>query len=247
MEMKKTTFSMITALALSAFIASGNADASETKHIVKQGDTLWNIATKYNLTVNELKAFNGLDSDNIRIDQVLSISTNAPSHIKPAPTIEYNTIIHAGKKSRFPISIPVDPEEETVTNNTPTASTNNILRTAVEVALPLQGTPYMWAGTTIEGFDCSGFISYVFNNAGLTIGRMDTIGLFNQSSPVIQPAKGDIVFFENTYRVGISHAGIYLGDGNFIHAGSKQVEISSLESPYWKDKFIGFKRFNSLQ
>lgn len=244
--MKKMTFSMITALALSAFIATGDANASETKHIVKRGDTLWNIATKYNLTVNELKAFNRLDSDNIQIDQVLTISISAVSNKKPVPAIEYKTIVHAGKKSKFPLSIPVV-EEEIIMKDEPIASATSILQNAVEVALPLQGTPYVWAGTTIEGFDCSGFISYVFNNAGLTIGRSDTMGLFNQSSTVVEPVKGDLVFFENTYRIGISHAGIYLGDGNFIHAGSKQVEIASLETPYWKDKFLGFKRFNSLQ
>ena len=58
---------------------------------------------------------------------------------------------------------------------------------------------------------------------------------------------GDLVFFENTYREGISHAGIYIGDGQFIHAGTKKVEISTIDSAYWKDKFVGFTRFSQLQ
>ena len=76
--------------------------------------------------------------------------------------------------------------------------------------------------------------------------RLDTIGMHTNSVNVDEPMPGDLVFFQNTYRSGISHAGIYLGDGNFIHAATQKVEISSINSGYWKDKFTGFKRFTQL-
>lgn len=103
------------------------------------------------------------------------------------------------------------------------------------------GTPYVWGGTSPAGFDCSGFLQFVFEQENQTIPR--TVNeIWNFSTPVDQPSVGDIVFFE-TYTVGPSHAGIYVGDGKFIHAGeSRGVEVSDLDNSYWKERYIGANR-----
>ncbi|EDL64894.1 C40 family peptidase [Bacillus sp. SG-1] len=108
------------------------------------------------------------------------------------------------------------------------------------------GTPYVWGGSTPEGFDCSGFIYYVYKKAGRSISRYSSGGYYNRSYYVHTPQPGDLVFFENTYKKGISHLGIYIGDNQFIHAGDNGVEITSLDNAYWNSKFDGFKRLYDL-
>lgn len=108
-------------------------------------------------------------------------------------------------------------------------------------ALNLIGTPYEWGGTTPNGFDCSGFIKYVFAKKGIIIPR--TISeIWEYGIAVKKPGIGDLVFFE-TYKPGPSHAGIYLGGGRFIHSGSsKGVTISKLSQSYWSKRYVGSKR-----
>ncbi|MBW8350301.1 LysM peptidoglycan-binding domain-containing protein [Bacillus sp. IITD106] len=113
----------------------------------------------------------------------------------------------------------------------------------IKIAKSAIGTKYAWGGTTLAGFDCSGFVYYVFNQAGNKIARYGTDGYYDRSYYVNKPQPGDLVFFENTYRAGISHMGIYLGNDQFIHANDGGVEISSLNTSYYKSKFNGFKRF----
>ncbi|MBS4200669.1 LysM peptidoglycan-binding domain-containing protein [Bacillus sp. FJAT-49732] len=113
----------------------------------------------------------------------------------------------------------------------------------VKIAKSVMGTKYVWGGTTLSGFDCSGFIYYVFNQAGKKIARYGTDGYYDRSYYVNKPEPGDLVFFENTYRSGISHMGIYLGNNEFIHASDRGVEIANLNTPYNQSKFNGFKRF----
>ncbi|MGY0691727.1 C40 family peptidase [Virgibacillus sp. FSP13] len=112
-----------------------------------------------------------------------------------------------------------------------------------QVATQYIGTPYVWGGESPDGFDCSGFIQYVFQTQGITTPR--TVGdMWNFSQSVGNPSIGDLVFFE-TYKPGPSHMGIYLGDGEFIHAGeSRGVEISKMNNSYWESKYIGAKRIN---
>ncbi|HEX6593504.1 MAG TPA: NlpC/P60 family protein [Bacillota bacterium] len=105
------------------------------------------------------------------------------------------------------------------------------------------GTPYVWGGESPGGFDCSGFIQYVFQTQNITIPRT-VRDIWNFSQPVSSPSVGDLVFFE-TYQPGPSHLGIYLGNNQFIHAGSSNgVQISDLNESYWEERYLGAKQVN---
>ncbi|MGM7634593.1 LysM peptidoglycan-binding domain-containing protein [Bacillus sp. Hm123] len=106
------------------------------------------------------------------------------------------------------------------------------------------GVPYVWGGKQPSGFDCSGYIYYVFNQAGKKLPRTNTEGYYSRSYFVSNPQPGDLVFFKNTYKKGISHMGIYLGNNQFIQASSSQgITITSLDNSYFKQRFDSFKRF----
>ena len=109
------------------------------------------------------------------------------------------------------------------------------------------GTPYVWNSTDPDvGFDCSGFVYYVYNSLGYKMPRTQS-KMYAQGTPVskknLQP--GDVVFFQNTYKEGISHCGIYVGDSKFIHASSSGdvVKISSLDTNYYIEHYYGAARF----
>ena len=114
----------------------------------------------------------------------------------------------------------------------------------VSVANKVMGTKYVWGGTTTKGFDCSGFIGYVYKKVGKKLPRT-TASMYKTGKSVSKKnlKAGDLVFF-NTSGKGVSHAGIYIGNGKFAHsASSKGVSISKLNDPYyWGSKYIGAKR-----
>ena len=106
------------------------------------------------------------------------------------------------------------------------------------------GAPYLAGGASPSGFDCSGFTYYVLLSLGFTPHRTPADqykqGKFVDKSNL---QIGDIVFFANTYGSGISHVGIYIGDGKFIHASSsKGVTISNLSSSYYTSHYYGARR-----
>lgn len=113
----------------------------------------------------------------------------------------------------------------------------------IDTAHAYIGTPYVWGGQSPTGFDCSGFVQFVYSEQNKTIPR--TVSeIWNYSESIQSPSVGDLVFFE-TYKAGPSHLGIYLGNGEFIHAGaSRGVEVSSLDNSYWSSNYIGAKRIN---
>ena len=107
------------------------------------------------------------------------------------------------------------------------------------------GVPYLWGGTTPSGFDCSGYVQYIFRQSGITLPRTTTeqykVGTYVSKANLIP---GDLVFLQNTYREGISHVGIYIGDGKMIHAenSSTGVIISDIFSGYYGARYVGARR-----
>ncbi len=113
----------------------------------------------------------------------------------------------------------------------------------VATAQTFMGVPYVFGGTTPNGFDCSGLLQYVFKMNGLTIPRLAD-EQYNLGVEVGrgQLSAGDLVFF-TTYTEGVSHCGIYVGNGKFLHASSSRgVTISDLFDDYWKTRFVGAKK-----
>ncbi|OFC89475.1 endopeptidase LytF [Bacillus thuringiensis] len=102
------------------------------------------------------------------------------------------------------------------------------------------GKPYVWgsASPSNGGFDCSGFISYIFG-----VGRQDVAGYWNSVSKVGSPQPGDLVFFQGTYKAGPSHIGIYVGNGQMIHASDKGIAYGDINSSYNQKHFLGYGRF----
>ncbi len=122
-------------------------------------------------------------------------------------------------------------------NSVSSSTTPNV----VNKAMKLTGIPYIFGGTTTKGFDCSGFVQYAFKQSGKNVSRTTT-SQFAQAKKVTSPKPGDLVFFQNTYRKGISHVGIYIGNNKFVHAGGKKSQVTSLSDSYWKSKFHSYKR-----
>ena len=103
------------------------------------------------------------------------------------------------------------------------------------------GYPYVWGGSSPNtSFDCSGFVSYVYNQCGWDFGRLGAQGLYNISARTSSPKPGDLVFFTGTYDTpGISHVGIYVGDGWMLHCGDP-ISYANLNTSYWQSHFYAY-------
>ena len=121
----------------------------------------------------------------------------------------------------------------------------------VMAAYAFRGTRYVMGGTSRSGFDCSGFVRYILGNAGGVSLPRTAADQYWHGQPVAPQAMqpGDLVFFKNTYKRGISHVGIYAGGGKFIHAANPRrgVQMDSLNSAYYQHHFAGARRFLPAQ
>lgn len=123
------------------------------------------------------------------------------------------------------------------------------LREAVcDTALAQVGVPYVYGGEDPSGFDCSGFVQYVFSRCGLSVSRVVTTQLADGAIVGKEAlCRGDLVVFENTYTAGPSHIGIYLGDGQFAHAGSGGITVAELDDAYFAEHFLCARRVIAME
>ncbi|HDR7631685.1 TPA: SH3 domain-containing protein [Bacillus mycoides] len=149
--------------------------------------------------------------------------------------------------SKTPVGGAVDNKPNDNQNNNQNNNNNNNNNSGdssslLAYAKSMQGVPYVWGGTSANGVDCSGYIYHVFKKFGHNISRQSVAGYWSSLSKTSTPQPGDLIYFQNTYKAGPSHMGIYLGGGSFIQSGDKGVAIASLNNSYWKSHFLGYTK-----
>lgn len=175
---------------------------------------------------------------------VAASATESPAMFSSSGSLPDNALALAGDISRLLAS------GKTAAVSQDYKPTDGRVRTMLNSALTLLGTPYRWGGTSPEsGFDCSGLVSYVVRHAmGVEMPRVSR-DQARQGEPVADKAQleeGDLVVFGKRGRV--DHIGIYVGEGRFVHAPSsgKDVMVSSLETGYWSNKYMEGRRIAGI-
>jgi len=194
---------------------------------VRAGDSLWTIGKRFGVSPQEIARANNINlNKTLQIGDKLVIPSQGRKQIARSPSREGKRTIIAkkGKTSSH--------KEKGVPG-------------VVGTALSYQGTRYSYGGFSSRGFDCSGFVKYVYQRHGLNLPH-NAAGQYGYGKPVskgeLQP--GDLVFFRTGRSRGINHVGIYIGNGKFIHASSARgrVRIDSLNEGYYKARFVGARR-----
>jgi peptidoglycan DL-endopeptidase CwlO len=173
--------------------------------------------------------------------QLLSSIKGQIQRIKAAEAAQQRQLA-AAARARLAGGVPVSTAAVGVSASTPEGSTvvaPNVHGGVVGIAMRYLGVPYVWGGSTPRGFDCSGFVAYVFAQIGVSLPH-SSYAMYGMGTPVSisQLEPGDLVFF-----TGASHMGIYIGGGQFIHSPhtGDVVKISSL-SGYYSSNFAGGRR-----
>jgi cell wall-associated NlpC family hydrolase len=216
------------ALAMRPAPSAGGTVAAAT-YKVRKGDSLFAIARRNGLTVQELKRLNGLKGDALKPGQKLLLA-KVPSAAPPpeiAASPDPAKLLREESVSRLP-------EKD--------------LDSLTEVAYSYLATPYRFGGSSHQGIDCSSFVRNVFRELNIELPRTarEQYRLGAQVD-LDELQSGDLLFFR-TYAKYPSHVGIYLGDQKMIHASprSRRVVITNIAAPYFRSRFIGAKRLALL-
>lgn len=231
------------------------ARAPET-YTDRKGDTLRKIAKKTGVSVFDIKRLNNITRNRVKPGQVLALREQSPSRDDDAPTRP----MQAKLKLRHP-ELLKDPDsqaelEELIGREiapdvdlSRSAELNpENLKLLKKAAYGFLGTRYRFGGTTRKGLDCSSFVQQVFREMDVRLPRTAREQYeVGERIPYSELQKGDLLFFR-TYASFPSHVGIYLGNNRMIHASSRdrRVVISSLDTPYYRSRFIGAKRIDRV-
>lgn len=240
MRFLRTASCAIAVLAILLVVASAaHASGQTTTHRVREGDTLWDLARRHGTTPERLAAMNGISTEAIlQIGQKLRVPAPRGASSLTASAARLPT----GRRAAADGPINAAARARLAAIPSRGAQWNSTL---VAISTRLVGVRYRWGGTTPAGFDCSGFLYYVFQRMGIALPRT-TYDMFRAGVPVPRGELrvGDLVFFE-TLRPGPSHAGVYLGDGRFVHSssGSGRVLVTAMSHRYYAPRYLGARRF----
>lgn len=241
-------------LLLSATILLFSLSPGIAAHKVRSGDTLWDLAKKYHTTPKAIAKANGIrENSTLKLGKTLSIpgkhsvSRRASRKAYANKWAKAKPAVQAQKKQAVAQPVASQPEaiepstDATKVASQPAADGHTKL---VRTALAYRGARYRRGGTSRGGFDCSGFTRYVYAKYGVRLPHSSAaqarLGTRISKSELKQ---GDLVFF-HTYRRGVSHVGIYIGNGNFVHAATygRGVRVDALSSAYYARRYVGARR-----
>ena len=172
-------------------------------------------------------------------------TTSIPQLELPESTTPKAVALSAPAAIASPDTAPLVEQLQALNEAQQAPSTSGRIKSVLQRAFALLGTPYRWGGTSPEsGFDCSGLVGYVFRTIGIDLPRVSR-SMAHEGTEVANRdalAEGDLVFFGKRGR--IDHVGIYIGDGKFLHAPrtGRDVTVSSLTTGYWSQKYLQARR-----
>jgi peptidoglycan DL-endopeptidase CwlO len=261
--LRSSLFRLFCSFALTLTLTTPALSASQAYTVVS-GDTLSSIAQREHMSASEIVRLNHLvNADYLREGQILRLraATHAPEHsfnrtgVAVAHPAKARHAGHVQKVIASRSNAVAERQLWAATHSGFSASDFSarsfaaaekaiVLELALtKTALRYLGVPYVWGGESTSGVDCSGFVQTVFRRNGITLPRTADaqfeVGR-RVSGSGLQP--GDLVFFQ-TYAEGASHVGIYIGDGQFVHASaSNGVRVDSLSESYYSSRYIGARR-----
>lgn len=225
--------------------ANAQGDSNGSYYIVKAGDCLWSIANAHGISVEKLRKLNNLNDDSIYPGDKLITGSSAPKASEKLPEEDAADQQEETSNNSAPQDENKDNQDQDSTPAPSRAGGSALAGQVLQTAAKHLGTPYRYGGSSPGGFDCSGFVMYVFSQYGIELPRTasDQAAMGTHvDKKDLKP--GDLVFF-SCGGSGINHAGIYSENGNFIHSSSPRsggVIYSSLVEGYYLQHYVGARR-----
>ncbi|MBP2057300.1 cell wall-associated NlpC family hydrolase [Lactobacillus colini] len=234
-------------------VPNTTSSTNPTSITIKSGDTLSSIARRYGTTVAKLKSLNNLSSDLIYAGASLKIAGNAASVVNPTNTVNNSTVSSTTSQNKQQSNTSTN-AASTSTTTTVTSQTTTTTSTSKQTvsqapsassvdvssitsyALSFLGTPYVYGGTSPAGFDCSGFVQYVFNKFGKNIGRTTYQQEYAGTKIDISQAQPGDLYFWGSYGSAY-HVAIALGGGQYVMAPAPGQTVRTGSIQYYTPSF----------